>query len=144
MLRIVKRDPFIPIISLFDEFVRNSATEEIKSINENENVCAMALDLTETEKDYYVIANLPGIKKEEVKISIDKNQLSIEASHEKVEVTEKSVYHHKERFCGKYHRLIYLPENVDTSKIKAKMENGVLELTIPKAEEKQQKFISVE
>jgi HSP20 family protein len=142
MLRIVKRDPFFPILSLFDEFVKNSATDEIKS--ENESVTAMALDLSETEKDYRVIANLPGIKKEDVKLSVEKNQLTIEASHKKEEESDKATYHHRERFFGKYHRIIYLPDNVDTNNIKAKMENGLLELSIPKEAAKPQTLINIE
>lgn len=147
MLRIIGKNPeslsmpFFPVMSLFDEFVKNSVGDEIK--NEKQNYCAMPLDLTETEKDYRVIANLPGFTKELVKISLDNNQLTIETvDQEKKE--ENAVYHHKERFCGKYHRLIYMPENVDVNEIKAKMENGLLELIIPKQEVKPQKLINIE
>ncbi len=148
MLRVVRRNPegislpFFPIFNMFDEFVKNSTSDEMK--NDNQGYCAMPLDLTETEKDYRVIANLPGIKKEEVKISLEKNQLTIEAENKNNVEDEKAVYHHKERFCGKYQRVIYLPENVDVDNIKAKMENGLIELIIPKQEVKPQKLINIE
>ena len=142
MLRIVRRDPFSPMFSLFDEFLKNSHAEDIHT-TEEERISSMPLDLFETAKEYHLIANLPGIKKDDVKISMDKNVISIEASHLK-EDDEKINYHHRERFFGKYRRQIQFHEQIDTTKIKAKMENGVLELCIPKEEEKPKTFITVE
>ncbi|MDD4156280.1 MAG: Hsp20/alpha crystallin family protein [Candidatus Cloacimonetes bacterium] len=144
MLRVIRRNPdgIGTILNMFGDFVNNSLSEEIKS--ENQDFCAMPLDLTETEKDYRVVANLPGIKKEDVKISLEKAQLIIEAENKNNVEDEKAVYHHKERFCGKYQRVIYLPENVNVDNIKAKMENGLLELIIPKEEIKPQKLINIE
>ncbi|MCK9330413.1 MAG: Hsp20/alpha crystallin family protein [Candidatus Cloacimonetes bacterium] len=144
MLRVIRRNPdgIGTILNMFGDFVNNSLSEEIKS--ENQDFCAMPLDLTETEKDYRVVANLPGIKKEDVKISLEKAQLIIEAENKNNVEDEKTVYHHKERFCGKYQRVIYLPENVNVDNIKAKMENGLLELIIPKEEIKPQKLINIE
>ena len=144
MFRIARRENFSPIFSMFDDFMKNTAVEEIKNVGENEIVSAMALDLVESAKEFRIIANLPGICKEDVKISLDKNQLIIEAIHKKEELSEKSVYHHRERFFGNYRRVIYLPDNVDKNGIKAKMDNGLLELVIQKAEEKPQTFISIE
>ena len=141
MFKIVRRDPYLPILSLFDEFVNNSTTDAVKQ--DNENVSAMVLDLAETDKEYRIIANLPGIRKEDVKISLDKNQLTIEAIHNKVEGDNKEIYHHRERFFGKYYRIIYLPENVDSKGIKAKMDNGILDLSLPKEAEKPQIIIKI-
>lgn len=142
MFKIMRRDPFLPILGMFDEFVKNSTTEGVSAVHES--MSAMALDLTETEKEYRIIANLPGITKEDVKISLDNNQLTIEASHQSDVPNEKEIVHHRERFFGKYHRLISLPANADVNQIKAKMENGLLDLTIPKVAEKPQTYISVD
>jgi len=144
MFRIVRRDNFSPIVSLFDEFMKNTAVEGFRNIGENGKVGAMALDLVESENDYRIIANLPGISKEDVKVSVDKNYLVLEASHKKEEIDEKSVYQYRERFFGNYRRVIQLPDSVDKNKIKAKMENGLLELVVQKAEEKPETFISIE
>ena len=143
MFKIVRKDPFMPILGMFDEFLKNSHAEEIRS-EEQENVSAMALDLSENAKEYRIIANLPGICKDDVKISLDKNQLVIEATHKKETEEQTPTYHHRERFFGKYRRQIHLPENVKSSNIKAKMENGVLQLTVPKEDEKPQTFITIE
>jgi HSP20 family protein len=142
MFKIIRRDPYLPILNLFDEFVNHSTTEEAKSANEN--ISAMVLDLAETTTEYRIVANLPGVCKEDAKISLDKNQLTIEATHTKDEIGGKEIYHHRERFFGKYYRTIYLQKNVESSEIKAKMENGLLELIIPKEAEKPQVFISID
>ena len=142
MLRIVRRDPFYPILSMFDEFIKDTTLDKQKS--ESERVSAMALDLTETENDYRVLANMPGIKKEDVKVSLEKNQMTIEAKHHWEEETDKPNYHHRERFFGKYHRTIYLPDTCDSDKIKAKLEHGVLELMIPKKEPTPIKKVEIE
>ena len=104
----------------------------------------MVLDLAETDKEYRIVANLPGIRKEDVKISLDKNQLTIEATHNKDEGDSKEIYHQRERFLGKCYRTIYLPENVESKGIKAKMDNGLLDLSIPKEAEKPQIFINID
>jgi len=144
MFRVVRRDHFLPMVSLFDEFIKDSITDEIRDRQGQEHVSAMALDLTETEKEYRVLANLPGVSKDDVKLSIDKKTLTIEVTQQFEKEDDQIIYHHRERFSGKYHRVIHLPENVDTNAIKAKMENGVLELTIPKEEKKPQILINVE
>jgi len=144
MFRVVRRDHFLPMVSLFDEFMKDSTTDEVRGPHEVENVSAMALDMSEGEKDFYIHANLPGIRKEDVKLSVDKNALVIEVTQQKEVEDTNTIYHHRERFYGKYYRRIHLPENVDTNAIKAKMDNGVLELTIPKEAKKPQVLINIE
>jgi len=144
MFRVVRRDHFLPMVSLFDEFIKDSITDEIRDRQGQEHVSAMALDLTETEKEYRVLANLPGMRKEDVKLSIDKKTLTIEVTQQLEKEDDQTIFHHRERFNGKYFRVIHLPENIDTNAIKAKMENGVLELSIPKEEKKPQVLINIE
>ena len=144
MFRIVRRENFSPIFSLFDEFVKNTAFEDVKSISENECFGAIALDWVESEKEYRIMANLPGFCKEDVKITLDKNLLTVEAFQKKENEEEKPLYRRRERFCGNYRRVIYLPDNIIKDNIKAKMENGLLELTIQKATETQHSLIAIE
>jgi len=144
MFRVVRRDHFLPMVSLFDEFIKDSITDEIRDRQGMEQVSAMALDLTETENEYRVMANLPGMRKEDVKLSIDKKALTIEVTQQVEKEDEQTIVHHRERFSGKYFRVIHLPENIDTNAIKAKMENGVLELSIPKEAKKPQVLINIE
>ena len=144
MFKIVRRDNISPIFNMFDEFLKDSSFEDNKNISEPENVCIMALDLLESDDEYRIIANLPGINKEDVKLSLDKNELVIETVRKKEELKENDVYHHRERFYGNYKRLICLPEHVDKDSIRAKMNNGLLELFIKKEETLPKKEIVIE
>ncbi len=122
--------PMSNMLSLFDDFFNNVFEEE----SSEDNFRAMALDITEHDKEFSILANLPGFKKENVKISVHDNQLMIEAvCNEKKEENKGTVYR-CERYSGSYRRNLMLPENTDINAINAKMEDGVLRLTIPKKE----------
>jgi HSP20 family protein len=122
--------PMSNMLSLFDDFFNNVFEEE----SSEDNFRAMALDITEHDKEFSILANLPGFKKENVKISVHDNQLMIEAvCNEKKEENKGTVYR-CERYSGSYRRNLMLPENADINAINAKMEDGVLRLTIPKKE----------
>eukprot|EP01035_Chromulina_nebulosa_P018647 gene18647-24388_t len=93
----------------------------------------MPLDIKETTDSYHVIADLPGLTKEGVKISIhDNNVLLIEAERKYENKVEGHKYHREERSSGYVSRSIILPDNADHDKIVAKFENGVLTLNIEK------------
>jgi len=144
MFRIVKRENFSPIFSLFEDFIKNAAVEDVKNIGENEHVSAMALDLVESAKEYRIIANLPGVKKEDINISMRENQLTLSASTQSRNIADTESLLRAERFFGKYQRRFTLPDNCDAESIKAKLDNGVLYLDIPKKEPKPIKEIVVE
>ncbi|KDP40796.1 hypothetical protein JCGZ_24795 [Jatropha curcas] len=90
-------------------------------------------------------ADLPGIKKEEVKVEMEEGrilQISGERSKEQEEKNDK--WHRIERSSGKFLRRFRLPENAKMDQVKATMENGVLTVTIPKEEEKKPQVKSIE
>lgn len=95
-------------------------------------------DVKEQDGHYEVSMELPGYKKEDVKAELKDGYLTITAKHEdnKDEKNEKGNYIRRERFYGQCSRSFYVGEDVTQQEIKAKFENGVLELTIPKKEEK--------
>jgi len=97
------------------------------------------LDVKESDKQYTVHAELPGIKKEDINIDFDKGILTIsgEKKDEKKEENEK--WHRVERSYGKFSRSLVVPEGVTPEQIKAKFDNGVLEVTFPKPEIEQKK-----
>ena len=91
------------------------------------------MDVREDDKAYTVHAELPGVKKEDINVSIDGNQVSIGAevkSQEEEKQGEKVL--RTERHYGKVYRAFSLDQEVDQEGAKAKYENGVLELTLPK------------
>ena len=93
------------------------------------------LDVIE-EKDQYVLkADLPGIKKEDIKVSLEDNVLTISAERKTETEAQDRKFHRIERTFGKYQRSLNLGANIDAGKIRANYKDGVLELTVPKAEE---------
>ena len=92
----------------------------------------MNLDLVEHEADFFVHAELPGVSKEDVDISIDKGVLTISAKKENKHEEKTSTVHHMERSFGTVQRSIRLPKKVVPGDVRATFENGVLEVTLPK------------
>ena len=97
-----------------------------------------SVDVKETDKEYLIHAELPGVKKEDINIDLEKNLLTIsgERKQEKKEDNEK--YHRVERSYGKFSRSMSVPEGVTPDQIKAKFDNGVLEVSFPKLEGKKE------
>jgi len=90
------------------------------------------MDVTENDKEYQVLAELPGVKKEEISITIRGNEVAIsaEVKHEK-DVNDETVLR-AERYYGKIQRAFALGQEVDEATAQAKYNDGVLELTLPK------------
>jgi len=91
------------------------------------------MDVTENEKEYQVLAELPGVNKDEISITINGNQVSVsaEVKHEK-DVKNGGTVLRSERYYGKIQRAFALGQEVDESTAQAKYSDGVLELTLPK------------
>ena len=92
----------------------------------------MNLDVVEHESDFFVHAELPGVNKEDVDITIDKGVLTISAKKENKHEEETATMHHVERRFGTVQRSIRLPKRVVPGDVRASFDNGVLEVTLPK------------
>lgn len=92
------------------------------------------LDITEDEKAYHVKAELPGVKKEDIEVQVEGNQVSLsaEVKREKEEKRGEAVVH-SERYYGRQFRSFTLGQDIDRAKTEAKFEDGVLNVTLPKA-----------
>jgi len=102
-----------------------------------------ALDITQDKDNVIVKAELPGMKKEEISISMHEGMLSISGERKLEEEATEGETFRRERFYGKFHRTIALPTAVNASKVKAAYKDGVLTVTLPKAEEAKPKQIEV-
>lgn len=102
-----------------------------------------AVDVAEEENDYIVKVELPGVSKDDVKITLESNILTVrgEKKAEK-EINEKN-YHRTERSYGSFQRSFTLPTSVKNDKIDAEYKDGILSITLPKAEEAKPKQIEV-
>ncbi len=102
-----------------------------------------AVDLTETPDRYTLEADLPGVKREDIDLSVVDNVVTVKGERKNGRETHEDGCHVYERHYGSFQRSFRLPEDVDTEKIEAKFENGVLRVTLPKAEEAKPKRIEV-
>lgn len=92
------------------------------------------MDVKETAKNYVLMLDIPGVKKEDIDLTQKDDILTISAEKNSMQTEEGDTVRRQERVVGKFTRAITLPENVDRDSIIAKYENGVLQLTIPKAD----------
>ncbi len=109
---------------------------------EKESWVAPFVDLYETNDDYYIVANMPGVAKEDVKVKIEKGDLIIMGRVDFLGEMQRQ-YLMKEIDLSNYYRKFKLSENVNDEKIDAKMENGRLFVHLPKAEKVKAKVIEI-
>ena len=100
------------------------------------------INLTEDKDNYYVRAELPGVKADELDIQATANNIAI-SGERKIAAEEGVKYHRREREAGTFSRMIGLPGEVDTGKVEAKLENGILTVVVAKAEAAKPKQITV-
>lgn len=103
-----------------------------------------ALDLHEDKDRFIVKIELPGMKKEDINVSLHDGSLSISGERKNEEKYEESEVYRSERFFGRFQRTVSLPATVDAEEIKAQYGDGVLTVTLPKAEEAKPKQIDVQ
>jgi len=127
MANLTRADPFGDIDDLFKGFFVRPV------LFGDQPQMQIKLDLKEDDHAYKVHADIPGVKKEDIQVSIEGNQVSISAESrmEKEEKKGEKVLR-SERYCGKVARSFTLAHDVDEAKAQAKYSDGVLELTLPK------------
>ncbi len=144
MLR--RYNPFEEILRLQRELERLAqlALAPVEREVERGIKLSMPVEIYETPQELVVKVELPGVRKEDVEITVRDNQLVIKAE-KKEEREEKTEHVHvSERIYGKFERVITLPADVDTENVKAKFENGVLEIRFPKKSAAKEKKIAIE
>lgn len=128
------RDFGLKPVTVFDSFF-NDMMPTVRGVGGV--FTSFPIDIKENETSYIAEMNVPGFKKEDINISLDNGIMTIKSEREeKVEKKEEGKYLVKERSVSNMSRSFHIPENVDISKIEANMEDGVLKITIPKAEKK--------
>jgi HSP20 family protein len=104
---------------------------------------AVSVDVYESNGNVVVNAELPGLKPEDVDISLSDNRLTIKGEFQSEDEGERGNVYYQERHYGKFERSFTLPTGIDTDAIDAEFEDGVLTVTLPKPEEAQPKKIPV-
>lgn len=135
---LARLDPFMDVNDFFKGFALRPLMKEF------EHEPQMKMDVSETDGSYVVKAEIPGVNKNDIHISIDRNLVSIsaEVKKEKEEKKGENVIR-SERYYGQVSRSFTLANEVDSDKVQAKYADGVLEVTIPKKSNGKKKLITV-
>lgn len=148
MVNIVRRSPLLGDIARFDPFTNMDDFFKGFGIHpfftEMETASLIKIDLTENDKAYTIRAEIPGVNKEDIKVQVDGNRVSIstETKKEKEEKEGERIIR-RECYQGSSYRSFTLDSDVDESKAEAKYENGMLELTLPKTSGRTAKQIAI-
>jgi HSP20 family protein len=102
-----------------------------------------ALDVTESKDAYHIDVEVPGLRPEDLNVTVDQGMLTVQGERRSEEEKGDRSYHRVERRYGAFRRSISLPRDVDASRVQANYDNGVLRLEIPKSAGSQAKRIEV-
>lgn len=151
-MALVKFNPVRDLLDIEREFNRMfntlgsrfGVTKREDIDEEYENAVWMPLtDIYEDNDNYYLKVDLPGIKKDDVKISYADGTLSISGERSQEKETKDKKFHRIERSYGKYFRSFNIPKEIKEDKINAEFKDGQLSITIPKADEVKPKEIDI-
>ena len=135
--------PFDQLTNIRDEINRLFENPYENGSSDVFNTWAPALDLYEDKDNLVVRAELPGMKKEEIELSLHENVITVSGERKNEKKIEGERTSREERFFGRFTRSLTLPKAVETSKAKAAYKDGVLTVTIPKAAEAKPRQIQV-
>lgn len=102
-----------------------------------------SVDISETPQEYTLRAEIPGMKKEDTKISVNNNVLTISGEKKSETKHEDKKYHRVESYYGSFQRSFVLPDAIKTDKVAASFKDGVLTVTVPKSEEAKEKTVDI-
>ena len=136
---------YVPSVSddidrAFDRMVRNW----VSPVSFSEFEWNPSIDVSESENDLVVKAEIPGVDPKDVDISVINNNLIISGEKRQEEEEKERNYFRRERSYGSFRRSFALPADVDVDKIKASSKDGVISVVIPKSGEKQSKKVQIE
>jgi HSP20 family protein len=146
-MRPISRDTLRDLQNMSDRIDRLLAGRNIPSAGRDEAMAlvdwAPAVDVMETDDEFQIRAELPGVEKKDVKLSVENGVLLI-SGHREQEKEEKGKRYHKiERAYGNFARSFTVTETVDAEKVTAEFKNGVLTVRLPKSEKARPKSIEV-
>lgn len=128
------------INKIFDNFFRGGLFEDDEMV---QSAWTPSVDIAEKNDSYSVKVELPGVKKDDVKITLQDNVLTIRGEKKQEKESNDQNYHRVERSYGMFQRSFTLPTSVKADKIDAEYRDGILAISLPKAEEAKPKQIEV-
>lgn len=146
-MALVRWDPFRELEEVSDRLNRMFARPATRTANAKETMTVAdwtpAVDISESEGEYQIKAEIPDVKKEDVKVTLEDGVLTIQGERKQEKEEEGKKYHRIERSYGSFVRTFSLPDVIDEDKVKAEFKDGVLNLHLPKSEKAKPKAIEV-
>ena len=148
-MAVVRWDPFRELEEMSERLnrmvARPAGSPPVGSAKEVMTVAywTPTVDISESETEYAIKAELPEVKKEDVKVTVEDGVLTIQGDRKQEKEEKGKKYHRIERSYGRFVRSFTLPDTVDESKVKAEYTDGVLHLHLPKSEKAKPKQIDV-
>ena len=133
-MRVIKWEPFRDVDDVFDRFFAESMRRwpRAGTATQQPREWAPAADVSETDGEYLIKAELPEVRKEDVSITVQDGVLTLAGERKQEKVEEQEKVHRIERFYGSFARRFALPENADEQGIRAESRDGVIVIHIPK------------
>lgn len=142
MSLLIRRNPVRDMVA-FQSAVDRLFEDAFRSLESTTPDNVLAIDVHESESAYMLLANVPGIAPSDLEITVHDGVLSISGELRAPEAKEGIRVHIQERPFGKFTRTIKLPRTIDTDKVEARFEHGMLLVTLPKVADAQPRQISV-
>jgi HSP20 family protein len=145
-MTIERWDPFGEMLTLRDAMSRlleDSFVRPSQSMARGMGQFAMPIDLRETDDQFIVEATLPGVKPEDIDVTVHGNQLQIQGEMKQEQEQKDERYHLRERRFGRFARTLALPTNIQADQVSCEYRDGMLKVTLPKAEAARPRRIQV-
>ncbi|MBK7550408.1 MAG: Hsp20/alpha crystallin family protein [Syntrophaceae bacterium] len=120
---------------LFDDFFRGFDLRPLRMADERWSGFSPKMDLEETEKEYRITAELPGMEEKDVEVLLTGNSITLKGEKKEEKEEKGKSFYHVERSYGSFQRTVPLPEGIDLKKVDADFRNGVLTIKLPKTAE---------
>jgi HSP20 family protein len=143
---LMRWEPFRDMISLqeaMDRLLGQSFVRPVAWAESEDQPMSVPVDMIETDDAVIVRADMPGVKPDDVDISITDNRLTMKGEFEAQEEREEGQVHMRERCQGRFQRSVALPAYIDANKVEAEFDQGILKVTLPKSEKAKPKQIPI-
>ena len=146
-MALVRWDPFRELEEMSDRLNRMFARPETRTSNGKETMIIAdwtpSVDISETEGEYQIKAEIPDVRKDDVKVTVEDGVLTIQGRRNQEKEEKGTKYHRIERSYGSFARTFSLPDVIEADKVNAEFKDGVLNLRLPKSEKAKPKAIEV-
>lgn len=143
-MQLTRWDPFREMEEMFGQRGRGwPAKKRMGMMPVDDEIWAPRVDISETDKNFQIKVEVPGIKRDDVKISVEDNTLTIKGERKEEKQEEGRKFHRMECYYGSFERQFALPPNINQEKIDASFKDGVLVLDLPKKEVEKPKQVEV-